>query len=124
MLHGRGARLLALAVLLLAGMVLVKPFSTAYTDVRGSDFIVDRQASCGAPVVAVFHTDPGLGGGSGTAFGTANARSECRRVAGMRVAWGLALMLAVGVASLITVWFVRRGRHRAEAEHRSAAATT
>ena len=122
--HGKGARLLALAVLVVAALALVKPFSTSYADVRGSDFIVNRQASCGAPIVAAFHADPGLGGGTGTAFGTANARRECQRVVRTRVASGVALMLVVGAASVITVWFVRRARRRADAEHQAATITT
>jgi len=103
--------------------MLVKPFSTAYTDVRGSDFIGKREASCGAPIVAAFSAEPGLGGGTGSAFATANARRQCGRVARTRVAGGFALVLAVGAASLITVWFVRRGRRRAEAEHQAAVVT-
>jgi hypothetical protein len=124
MMHGRAARLIAVGVLALAGLSLLKPFSASYTDVIGSDFVVTRTASCGTPIVAVFNTDPGLGGGSGSAFGAANAREECRREAGTRVARGLALMLTVGAASLVTIWFVRRGRRRASAARETAAVST
>jgi hypothetical protein len=34
------------------------------------------------------------------------------------------LMLTVGAASLVTIWFVRRGRRRASSEHETAALAT
>ncbi len=118
----KGAQLLTLVVLVVAALALLKPFSTSYLDQRGSDFVVNRQASCGAPIVAVFRSEPGLGGGTGSLFGRSNAHDACQREARTRVAGGFALVLVVAAASLLAVWFVLRGQRRRG--HQAATITT
>jgi hypothetical protein len=126
MMHDRGVRSLgfvAVVAVVAAGVFLLAPVKASYIERAESDIIDYRTASCGAPVLAMFDAEPGLGGGSQFPIGAVNAKQACKSAAGSRVAIGLVMLLLVSLT--LTLWIASRRTNRfADAKEEPAAVNT
>jgi hypothetical protein len=124
MMHGRGLRSLGLvAVVAAAGFLLLAPVKASYVERAESDVTNYRTASCGAPVLAMFEAEPGLGGGSPHSVGAVNAKQACKSAAGRRVSIGLVLLLLVSLVFTLCI-APRRSNKSADAKDERAAVET
>jgi len=106
---------LALLGLIAAAIVAVAPVRANYIADAGSDYVVYRTASCGAPIVWELGGETGLGGGSPHPIGKVDADQACGSAVGRRLVISLSLALLVlvsGAAWRLTRRSTARSRER------------
>ena len=123
MLRGGWVRWLGLVAVAAAGFLALAPVKASYIERAESDVIEYRTASCGAPVLAIFDAEPGLGGGSPFPIGAVNAKQACKSAAGRRVSTGLVLLLLVSLTVILCI-VPRRSNTSADAKDERATVDT